>query len=123
MAVQTVLEMNDVSTGTALMVFMQTLGGALFVSIAQNVFANKLVQYVAELAPGFGDAENILALGATSVQKTVDKSLLPGVTLAYNNALTDVFMVFVAMAVVSIFGALLVEWKSVKGKNVEVGLA
>lgn len=123
MAVQTVLEMKDVSIGTALMVFMQTLGGALFVSIAQNVFANKLVQYVGELAPGFGNAEDILLLGATSVQKTVDKSILPGVTLAYNNALTDVFMVFVAMAVVSIFGALLVEWKSVKGKNVEVGLA
>ncbi|KAH7627817.1 major facilitator superfamily domain-containing protein [Sordaria sp. MPI-SDFR-AT-0083] len=123
MAVQTVLEIKDVSIGTALMVFMQTLGGALFVSIAQNVFANKLVQYVGELAPGFGNAKDILLLGATSVQKTVDKSILPGVTLAYNNALTDVFMVFVAMAVVSIFGALLVEWKSVKGKNVEVGLA
>ncbi|KAJ4400533.1 MFS sugar transporter [Neurospora sp. IMI 360204] len=123
MAVQTVLEMKDVSIGTALMVFMQTLGGALFVSIAQNVFTNKLVQYVGELAPGFGDPENILLLGATSVQKTVDKSILPGVTQAYNNALTDVFVVFVAMAVASIFGALLVEWKSVKGKNVEVGLA
>ncbi|KAK3347390.1 major facilitator superfamily-domain-containing protein [Neurospora tetraspora] len=123
MAVQTVLKMKDVSIGTALMVFAQTLGGALFVSIAQNVFTNKLVQYVGELAPGFGDPENILLLGATSVQKTVDKSILPGVTQAYNNALTDVFMVFVAMAVASIFGALLVEWKSVKGKNVEVGLA
>ncbi|KAK3496013.1 major facilitator superfamily-domain-containing protein [Neurospora crassa] len=123
MAVQTVLEMKDVSVGTALMVFVQTLGGALFVSIAQNVFTNKLVQYVGELAPGFGDPENILLLGATSVQKTVDKSVLPGVTRAYNNSLTDVFMVFVAMAVASVFGALLVEWKSVKGKNVEAGLA
>jgi len=123
MAVQTVLEIDDVSVGTALMVFMQTLGGALFVSIAQNVFANKLVQYVREYAPGFGDAEHILLLGATSVQKTVDPSVLPGVTQAYNDALTDVFTVFLAMAAVSIVGALLVEWKSVKGKNVEAGLA
>lgn len=123
MAVQTVLEITDVSVGTALMVFMQTLGGALFVSIAQNVFANKLVQYVEKFAPGFGNPEDILLLGATSVQKTIDPSVLPGVTQAYNDALTDVFMVFVAMAVVSIVGALLVEWRSVKGKNVEVGLA
>lgn len=42
-AVQVVLDIADVPTGTALMVFMQVLGGALFVSVDENVFSNKLV--------------------------------------------------------------------------------
>ncbi|KAI7976976.1 hypothetical protein EIK77_002097 [Talaromyces pinophilus] len=45
-AVQVVLNIADVPTGTALMVFMQVLGGALFVSVDENVFSNKLVQYI-----------------------------------------------------------------------------
>ena len=67
-AVQTVLEIDDVPTGSAIVVFMQTLGGALFVSVAQNIFTNKLVENVAKyVGPAFGDPKNVLMLGATSV--------------------------------------------------------
>ena len=122
-AVQTVLDINDVPTGTAVVVFMQTLGGALFVSIAQNVFQNKLVQYIAEYLPELSDPRAILAIGATSVQQLVEPSMLSGVTQAYNDALTKTFIVFAAMAVASMIGAAFTEWKSVKGKNVEMALA
>jgi hypothetical protein len=40
--VQAVLPLHQVPTGTALVMFMQTFGGALFVSVAQNVFNNRL---------------------------------------------------------------------------------
>ncbi|RKU40632.1 hypothetical protein DL546_001366 [Coniochaeta pulveracea] len=97
MAVQTVLDIKDVPTGTAVVVFVQTLGGALFVSIAQNVFSNKLVHYVTEYVPGI-DPKVVFATGATSIQTAIPKDLLPGVTLAYNDALTSTFIVFAAMA-------------------------
>lgn len=122
MAVQTVLDIKDVPTGTSIIVFLQTLGGALFVSIAQNVFSNKLVQYVGEYVPGL-DPNVVLATGATSIQSTIPKDMLPGVTLAYNDALTSTFVVFTAMASVSILGSVFVEWKSVKGKKIEMAVA
>ncbi|KAL9011374.1 MAG: hypothetical protein Q9173_003772 [Seirophora scorigena] len=40
MAAQTVLPLDDVSIGTALVIFAQTLGGAIFVSAAENIFTN-----------------------------------------------------------------------------------
>jgi hypothetical protein len=120
MAVQTVLDISDVPTGTAIIVFAQTLGGALFVSIAQNVFTNKLVEYVAEYAPGFGDPLAILMIGATSVQKLPPGEVLEGVTRAYNDSLTKTFVVFTALSGLAIVGAVFTEWKSVKGKKVDM---
>jgi len=120
MAVQTVLDISDVPTGTAVVVFMQTLGGALFVSIAQNVFTNKLVAYVGEYAPAFGDPLAILAIGATSVKKLPPGEILDGVIQAYNDSLTKTFVVFTALSGVAIIGAVFTEWKSVKGKKVEM---
>ena len=118
-AVQTVLEMRDVPTGTSVITFMQTLGGALFVSVSQNVFTNKLVQYVGEYVPGL-DPKVVLATGATAIQQTIASDQLDGVTRAYSDALTTTFIVFVAMGTLSIIGALAVEWRSVKGKKVEM---
>ncbi|KAJ7158065.1 hypothetical protein C8R46DRAFT_908054, partial [Mycena filopes] len=37
MAAQTVLSLKDIPTGTSLIIFAQTLGDALFVSVSQNV--------------------------------------------------------------------------------------
>ncbi|KAL2133511.1 hypothetical protein VTI74DRAFT_2237 [Chaetomium olivicolor] len=122
-AVQTVLDIDDVPTGTSLVIFLQTLGGALFVAVSQNVFANKLVEFVGEYVPEIPDPSSILAVGATSVQKVIEPALLPAVKLAFNDALTHTFIVFTALAALSIFPALAVEWRSVKGKRVEIGAA
>ncbi|KAK5659189.1 hypothetical protein OQA88_1279 [Cercophora sp. LCS_1] len=123
MAVQTVLDLADVPTGTAVIVFLQTLGGALFVSVAQNVFANKLVEYVSLYVPQIENPMSVLMVGATSVQKVVPPELLPGVTQAYNDALMQTFIVFTALSGASLIGAAFTEWKSVKGKNVEMAVA
>jgi hypothetical protein len=53
----------------------------------------------------------------------MDPQLLPTVLEVYNAALASAFQVGVAMAGVSIVGALAMEWKSVKGKNVEMAAA
>ena len=122
MAVQTVLEMKDVPTGTSVIVFLQTLGGALLVAICQNVFSNKLIDSIEELVPGL-DPATIVNSGATGFRKIVSEADLPGVIMSYNNALTQTFIACAALAALSVVGALAVEWKSVKGKNIEPGLA
>ncbi|KAL2017192.1 hypothetical protein VTK56DRAFT_2512 [Thermocarpiscus australiensis] len=123
MAVQTVLDMADVPTGASLIVFLQTLGGALFVSVSQTVFANRLVAYVGAYVPQIPDPAFVLGVGATSVQELVDPAFLPGVTRAFNDALTQTFGVFTALSAASIVGAVFVEWRSVKGKPMEIAAA
>lgn len=121
-AVQTILDVSDVPIGTSVIIFVQTLGGALFVSIGQNVFTNKLVEGLAAYAPNI-DPLIILSTGATSIQSDIAKDVLPAVTLAYNNALTQSFLVAAVMAATTIIGSLAIEWKSVKGKNIEMAAA
>ncbi|KAG0650946.1 Aspyridones efflux [Hyphodiscus hymeniophilus] len=121
-AVQTILDISQVPIGTSVIIFLQTLGGALFVSIGNNIFNNKLVQDLAKYAPSI-DPNIVLSTGATSIQHSIDKADLPGVTLAYNNALTQTFLAASIMAALTIFGSAAIEWKSVKGKKVEVAAA
>ncbi len=121
-AVQTVLPLADVPVGTALIMFTQTFGGALFVSVGQNVFQNRLLSGLLQEARGF-DPSSILRTGATTLKTTVPPEYLPGVLVAYNRALTQTWHVSVAMACLTGIGAASLEWKSVKGKKIEVGMA
>ncbi|KAJ7197012.1 major facilitator superfamily domain-containing protein [Mycena pura] len=119
MAAQTVLSLADIPTGTALIMFLQTLGGALFVSVGQNVFTNKLGSGLARRVPGV-DPAIVLSAGATSLRGLIDAGDLAAVLAVYNDALMAAFYVSVAMASLSLFGALAVEWRSVKGKKIEM---
>jgi hypothetical protein len=121
-AVQTILDISQVPIGTSVIIFLQTLGGALFVSIGQNVFTNKLVQGLAKYVPEL-DPDIVLSTGATSIQQTINKADLPGVTLAYNDALTQAYLVAAIMAALTVIGSLAIEWKSVKGKKIEAAAA
>ena len=112
--VQAVLPLKDVPTGTALVMFMQTFGGALFVSVAQNIFNNRLISEIPKHAPGL-NPQIILHTGATSLANQVPARLLEGVRTAYNTSLTQTWYIAVAMTCLQVIGAIFVEWKSVKG--------
>ncbi|KAM0326211.1 hypothetical protein ACHAQA_006808 [Verticillium albo-atrum] len=121
-AVQVVLDMADVPTGSAIVIFLQTIGGAIFVTVGHTVFNNELIAGIREYVPGL-DPMMAIELGATTIQDMVDPDQLPGLRLAYNEALTMCFLVSAVAAAVSIIGALCCEWKSVKGKKVEAVMA
>ena len=112
--IQAVLPLKDVPTGTALAMFCQTFGGALFVSVAQNIFNNRLTTEILKDVNGL-DPNIILHVGATSLRDQIPKALLPGVQHAYNTALTNTWYIAVAMVCLSAISAVFVEWKSVKG--------
>jgi MFS family permease len=115
LAAQAVLPREDVATGVSLNFFGQTLGGAVFVAVAQNVLSNRLVDNLGQLdLPGL-DAEVIVNTGATDLRVIVPAQDLDEVLVGYNSALTDVFKVAVAISCLSLVGAALTEWKSVKG--------
>jgi len=120
LAAQVVLKKEDVSIGTAIMMFSQQFGGTIFVAVGQNVFINKLVKGLVAV-PGLGISPmTIVKTGATDLQKTVPKEYLSEVLRVYNYALTRIFVVGVAMMAVSILGSVFMEWKSIKKPAVKV---
>lgn len=111
LAAQTVLPRRDVPIGTSLMFFSQLLGGAIFISVGQNILDAQLIKRLSGI-PGL-DASSILNSGATSLTDLPD-SIKPAVLSAYNESLRKVFQVGLIMVCLTIFGALSIEWRSVK---------
>ncbi|KAH8911766.1 MFS general substrate transporter [Coniochaeta sp. PMI_546] len=121
--VQASLPAADIPIATAMMQFAQTLGGSIFVSVAQNIFSNLLIQDLAKAAPSVPPSV-VTSTGATDLKNVVDDALLPGVLVAYNAALTRTWFVSVAMAAVSIFGVVSIDWRiSVKKQQVNATAA
>lgn len=116
LAAQTVLPNRDVPVGTSLMFFSQLLGGAIFISVGQNVLNSQLLTRLSAL-PGF-NPDLITGSGATGLIQRLPAEIRAQVLTAYNEALRRVFQVAVAMACLAIFGGLAMEWRSVK-KNVQ----
>ena len=121
LVIQTVLPEADVPVGTALITLTQSLFGAVFVSVAQNVFENQLGTNVHKLLPGF-DTTKILQGGAT----TAAGNLPPGaqgmeaqLLSAFSKSITQTFYIPLALGALSIIGALGTEWKSLKKEKKE----
>lgn len=113
LAAQTVLAADDVPVGTALIIFSQLLGGAVFTSVGQNVFSNQLARRLEDV-PGFGNATVIENGGATTITAGLPDDIRSTVLVEYNEALRSVFRIGFGAACVTILGALAIEWRSVK---------
>lgn len=120
MAAQTVLRgaPADVARGTALMVFLQALGGAVFVAVGNAVFTNQLARALAARVPAL-DPDRVLRAGATNLQDALPPALRAPVAHAYSDALTKTFLVAAALAALSILGSAAMPWHSVKEKKAE----
>ncbi|KAJ7495595.1 putative efflux pump antibiotic resistance protein [Mycena latifolia] len=113
---QAVLDPVDVPVGTSLILFVQTLGGSVFISVGQNVFRSKLLSGLVSRVPDV-DPAIVLNSGPTNLYSAVDAKFLPAVLIVYNEALVSAIYVCVAMAALSIVGSLATEWKNVKVKK------
>ncbi|KAL6709783.1 hypothetical protein ACN47E_001212 [Coniothyrium glycines] len=122
-AVQTALPTADIPIGTATMMFSQTLGGALFISVAQNVFTNQLIKNLNAVLQNPELAFRAAHVGATEIKNQVPVESIAKVLSAYNTTLSQTFYVSVATGALSIFGAAFVQWKSMKGKQIQMAAA
>ncbi|KAJ5108193.1 hypothetical protein N7456_004868 [Penicillium angulare] len=109
----TVLPSRDIPIGIAVITFAQSLSGSLFISIAQNVFQNRLVASVSKYAPMIRP-QAVVEAGASHLSHRFSPEALPAVLYAYNRAVTQTFYVSVAAATLSFIGAGLVQWRSMK---------
>ena len=112
LAAQTCLDPKDAAMGVSLIMFTMQMGGAVFVSVGQNVFTNELAKGVEHIA-GL-DPKAVVSVGATELRDHVTKEVLPRVLEAYNLALTRCFTVALAMACAAAIGAAGMEWRSVR---------
>jgi hypothetical protein len=112
MAAQTIPRNADIAIGASAMFFAQWLGGAIFVSGGQNVLTTKLVSGLTNI-PEF-DPKFVTSFGATELWAFVPQLFLAEVLGSYNDALVKVFEVVLILSCLSIFGALAMEWRSVK---------
>jgi hypothetical protein len=119
-AVQVVSSEKDMPTANALVFFFNSLGGAVSLAIAQNVFINGLTKNVPKYAPEV-DPRVVIGAGATFVRQVVPAESLPGVLEAYTKAITGAFLISIVVGGVAFAASFGMEWRSVKGKKVALG--
>ncbi|KAI5119573.1 hypothetical protein M0805_006458 [Coniferiporia weirii] len=117
LAVQAVLNTKDMPVGNAIIMFFNSLGGAISISIAQNVFTNTLVKEVPKYTTGV-DPAVVASSGATILRKVIPADQLHGVLLAYTYSIDRAFILPIAVAACAFIVSLFFEWKSVKGKKI-----
>lgn len=119
-AVQVVLSKKDMPVGNAVAIFFNSLGGAVSISIAQNIFSNTLIKEIPKHTTGV-DPWTIVMAGATNIEKITPPSQLAGVLMSYNIAVTTAFILSIACGGIAFLFSLAFEWKTVKGKKLEMG--
>ncbi|KAL4767956.1 major facilitator superfamily domain-containing protein [Aspergillus nidulans var. acristatus] len=113
-APQCALPIEDIAIGTAIVMFLENLSAAIFVSVGQNVFSNQLKMNVQIHAPSV-DTARLIDGGATEVRNLVtDETVYQAVLRAYNKALTQTFYVGVGLSCIGIFGVVFLQWINVK---------
>lgn len=102
-----VLAPADLELGSAVVIFWQTCGGAIAVSLAQSIFQNKFSLYLSGI-PGI-DPAVILSKGVSAFRETTPPEFLPAVVAAANQALGKVWLAIVVLGGVSFFSVFLME--------------
>lgn len=117
LVIQTVMPLSDVPIGTTAVSFCQQLGGAVFVSVSQTVFANGLLSGLQANAPSL-DPMIFLHSGATSIRPILAdlhaEEQLESVLKAYVRGLSNCFWIAVACAICAFITACTLDWKNIK---------
>jgi hypothetical protein len=107
------LKTDDLPVGNAVLLVSNFMGGAIGVSIAQNIFVNVLKEQLSRLGTQV-DVQAVINAGATAIASAVPAGLLPVVVKAYSDAVTKVFLMPTATAGLAFFVTFGVRWHSVK---------
>lgn len=84
---------EDASIASAYAIFARFFGGALFNCVAKTIMTSSLPSALAKYAPDV-DPRVFANIGITETHEVVSAAQLPGVFLAYNKAIINVFVSF-----------------------------
>ncbi|KAL9091633.1 MAG: hypothetical protein Q9165_004709 [Trypethelium subeluteriae] len=117
---QGVVEPTDLSSATAMLLFFQTLAGAVFISVAQTIFSNELVKAVAHNAPSV-NAGQVVLTGATDIRSAYPAEVVPAIIQSFMDALKNTYILAIACAglsAVTAFAIAAFDWRTLKGQKV-----
>lgn len=104
----------------SILVFCQTFGGAVFLSVAQLIFSQGLISGLEEYAPTI-NPEIVIKAGATAVRSVVSPADLPAVLRAYMVGIDRVFYLGTGAAGAIFLFSWGMGWRSIKkDKNVNL---
>nr|POE98269.1 efflux pump aflt [Quercus suber] len=117
MVVQRALPLDDVPLGSGMIIFFQTLGGALFVSVAQSIFTNGLAAGLVGLGIADFDASTIATGGLDTLTQDLSEEGAQEVLAVINSALTHSWFLPVVLSCISVCGTLGVEHVNLNRKS------
>lgn len=115
-SVQTALSKDTVPFGIALVLFTQSLGPSLFGSMSQAIFTDQLTYNLHKELP-HANVTAIENLGLTNVKNFYSGEDLDHIRTAIGLSISDIWYLTVALACLSLVGALSTKWLSVKDKK------
>ncbi|KAK3681283.1 major facilitator superfamily domain-containing protein [Podospora appendiculata] len=117
-ALQNFLDGSKIALGTSLLMFCHTIGGAVFLSLAEMIFTNGLRSLIPVYAP-LVDPNAIIAAGATSsgLLTAVDPSQLSGVLVAICKSVNRVFYITAGAGFAAFCFAWGMGWKDVRKRD------
>jgi MFS transporter, DHA2 family, glioxin efflux transporter len=119
-ATQSISSTADLSSSTAMILFFQILGGALFVSAGQSALANvvlkKLPLYVPHLNPA-----SVFAVGATELKNVFSAVELRGIQHAYMDGLHISWAIAIACSGGALIVSFFSKWRNLKRENMNTG--
>lgn len=96
------------------MLFSQTLGSSIFVSVGQNVLDQHLASLLASISGLDLTPEQIQSGGITGIFDIIPPRFHTAVLEAYNSSLRICFVVALILTCLSVACSLGMEWRSVK---------
>ncbi|KAL0942291.1 efflux pump [Colletotrichum truncatum] len=115
-AIQNVLPAEKIPLGMSLVIFTQTFGGSLALTIAQFVFNSSLETAIPKFSPTV-DAAAITHAGATGFASVVTPDQLPGVLRSYAYAIDRTFYVALGASAGSFLFAWGMGWRRIDRKK------
>ncbi|MCJ1243670.1 hypothetical protein MMC30_000867 [Trapelia coarctata] len=109
---QASVALTDISSISAVLLFVQTIGGSFFVSAGQTAFENTLIGNLATYAPEINPAR-IIATGATEIRNVFPAKDVHGILMSYLAGLHVVFAMAVALAGLTLVVAAFAPWRRI----------
>ncbi|GAM35705.1 hypothetical protein TCE0_017r04237 [Talaromyces pinophilus] len=96
-AAQGTVDPSDIATVTGIIIFFQTVGGAVFVAAAQSAFVNQLIIHLATIAPDINSGL-VVATGASDLRSVFSPEQMASILPSYMAGLKVAFAVSIAAA-------------------------
>ncbi|KAI5861394.1 putative MFS transporter [Durotheca rogersii] len=109
-AVQGFSTLEDVANSTGIMLMCQSISGAYFITVAQSLFANRMLQTLAVSSPQI-DVVKVLNTGASELRHVFRGDDLAAVVDAYMVGIKDVFAAAMVCSAAAALIALVIPFK------------